>query len=82
MGKKLQFINVGWKYTTERIENSGSKVFDVHFPSVRFEGSDLKGRSKWSDNQWVKFAVDEYEKEKGIRVYCFKDQYVDRVYNK
>jgi len=77
---KLQFVNVGWKYTTERIEKSGSKVFDVHFPSVRFEDNDLKGRIRWSDKKWVSLAISEFEKEKGFRPENIKDEYVDRVY--
>jgi hypothetical protein len=80
MRKKLQFVNVGWKYTIERIEESGSKVFDIHFPSIRFEADDLKGRTRWLDNEWINLALSEFEKEKGFRPENIKDEYVDRVY--
>jgi hypothetical protein len=80
MRKKLQFVNVGWKYTIERFEKSGSKVFDVHFPSMRFEGNDLKGRVRWLDKQWIGLAIDDFEKEKGFKLENIKDEYVDRVY--
>jgi hypothetical protein len=83
MSKKLKFVNVGWKYTTSRIvksKKSAERVYDVHFPSVRFEGKDLKGRIRWTDDQWIKLAIKFFEKEKGFKLEDVKDTYVDRVY--
>jgi hypothetical protein len=80
MRKKLLFVNVGWKYTTERFEKSGSKVFDIHFPSMRFEEEELKDRIKWTNSQWINLALEEFEKEKGFKP-NIKDEYVDRIYS-
>jgi len=41
---------------------------------------DLKGRIRWSDNQWINLAINKFEKEKGSRP-NFKDEYVDRIYD-
>jgi hypothetical protein len=78
--KKLLYVNVGWKYIIERNEN-GSTFYEVKFPEFRFEGDDLKGRTRWTDNQLINLSIDEFEKIKGFRS-NYKDEYIGRIYSK
>jgi hypothetical protein len=82
--KKLLSVNVGWKYTISQViksETSSDKIFNVKFISIKFEGEDLKGKTKWPDNQWVRLSLKEFKKQKGFEPEVIKDEYVNRIYS-
>lgn len=73
--KKLAKVEVGWKFTVDE----GNNQFTVNFPRLTLDGDDLKRRTKWTDTDWLYYAVDLYKKQRGID--CIpKDSYVNRIY--
>lgn len=65
MAKKINQIIVSFKYS----ENGDApNSIDVIFPQITFEGDDLKGRRRNSDQWWFDFAIDTYNEVKGKNV--------------
>lgn len=61
--KKLKEVSVSWKYSTD----NGNNTFDVRFPNCIFSGDELIGKTRWSDEKWVIFAMESFEKIKGFK---------------
>jgi hypothetical protein len=75
---KITSVTVGWKHIKDaKPPKPGYTSFDVSFPKITFSGNDLKGRTRWTDAQWVKHAVGLYQKQKGFKPHT-KDEFVER----
>ena len=80
MAKKITSVKVGWKHITDvKPKQPGTTSFNVCFPKIVFSGDELKGRTQWTDAQWLKYAVNEYQKQKGFKPHT-KDEFVERSF--
>jgi len=58
--KPLKQVVIAWKYSVLIKKN----VIDIRFPQVSFDKKDVRGKEKFTKNQWIKKALDFYNKEK------------------
>jgi hypothetical protein len=75
---KITSVTVGWKHITDvKPPKPGHTSFNVSFPKITFSGNDLKGRTRWTNAQWLQYAVGLYQKQKGFKPHT-KDEFVER----
>lgn len=55
---KTKSVWVTWKFTIEMEKG----VYEVRTPSYRFSDDELKGRSRWTVDKWLVYALEEYAK--------------------
>jgi hypothetical protein len=78
MTKKLIKVAVFFKYSEDGEKPNSIRVIS---PCITYEGDDLKGRKRNSDDAWYELAIKEYNQEKGKSVQG-KDFFVRRFFKK